>query len=97
MQSILPSWYNSIKSPGGLVMDIRPIHLYVGYTALVAGAVGGLSLISQQAKTDRDVNPNILTSPSLSVFKSSQMSEVNVKPGLNSGSVGSDIAPPEIF
>ncbi|MDH6087698.1 helix-turn-helix domain-containing protein [Umezakia ovalisporum] len=97
MQSILPSWYNSIKSPGGLVMDIRPIHLYVGYTALVSGAVGGLSLISQQAKTDRDVNPNILTSPSLSVFKSSQMSEVNVKPGLNSGSVGSDIAPPEIF
>ena len=97
MQTVLPSWYNPKKSSGGLVMDVRPIHLYVGYTAVVAGAVGGLSLISQQAKTDRAVNPNMVDSPSSCVSKSSEISEVSVKPGLGSSHVGSDIAPPETF
>ncbi|TVP62278.1 MAG: helix-turn-helix domain-containing protein [Nodularia sp. (in: Bacteria)] len=97
VQSIIPSWYNSTKSSGGLGVDIRPIHLYLGYTALVAGAVGGVSLISQQTKTGRVLNPDIITSPSSSVSQSSQKSEVNVKPGLKSNSVGADIAPPESF
>ncbi|GAX34114.1 helix-turn-helix domain-containing protein [Nodularia sp. NIES-3585] len=94
---IIPSWYNTPKSSGGLGVDIRPIHLYVGYTALVAGAVGGLSLTTQQTKTGRVMNPDIVNSPSSSVSPLSQKAELNVKPGLKSNGVGSDIAPPETF
>ena len=97
VQSILPSWYGSTKPAGGSGIDIRPIHLYVGYTALVAGAVGGVSLISQQTNTGRVLNPDIVTSPSSSVSQSSQNSEVNPKTGLKSSNVGSDISPPESF
>ena len=97
VQSILPSWYNSPKSSAKLGMDIRPVHLYIGYTALVAGAVGGLTLTSQQANTGRTLNPYMINSPSSSVCKSSQKPDVCVKPGLNSSSFGTDIAPPETF
>ncbi len=81
----------------GLGLDIRPVHLYVGYTALVAGAVGGLSLMSQQANTDRALIPDEVTPSAAS--QSSQRREPTTTPGLRSSSsgvtVGSDIAPPE--
>ncbi|MEA5506482.1 helix-turn-helix domain-containing protein [Halotia wernerae UHCC 0503] len=88
--------------PGGLGIEISPIHLYVGYTALVAGAVGGLSLISQQVSADKALNPNIIIiPPSASISQSPQHIEPTAKPGLKASStgvsVGSDIAPPETF
>lgn len=97
LRSIVPSWHHSTKSSGGLGIDIRPIHLYVGYTALVAGAMGGLSLTSGQANNGRVLNTDMVNSPSSSVPKSSQISELCVKSGRNSSSVASDIAPPESF
>lgn len=99
VKSVLPSWSESKNTPRGLAMNIRPMHLYVGYTALVAGAVGGLSLISQQTNPDKALNQETVTTPSSSLSQSSQKSEPTVKPGLKSSptgiSVGRDIAPPE--
>lgn len=95
-KAILPISSKLKNSSPGLGLDIRPVHLYVGYTALVAGAVGGLSFMSQQANADRAVIPDEVT-PSAS--QSSQRMEPTTTPGLRSSSsgvsVGSDIAPPE--
>ncbi|MFN6568756.1 helix-turn-helix domain-containing protein [Dendronalium sp. ChiSLP03b] len=101
VKSVLPSWSESKNISGKLAVDIRPMHLYVGYTALVAGAVGGLSLLSQQANADRALNPDSVIPPSSSLSQSSQKSEPTAKPGLKSShigvSVGTDIAPPEVL
>ncbi|MDJ1185210.1 helix-turn-helix domain-containing protein [Roseofilum casamattae] len=46
--SVIPSWY---RPPTGnkRSMYLQPAHLYVGYTALMAGAVGGLTLLYGEA------------------------------------------------
>jgi cytoskeleton protein RodZ len=103
VKSILPACYQSNNKSSLLGfasgLELNSIHLYVGYTALVAGAVGGLSLMSQQqASADKALNPDIIIPPSSSLFKSTEKAEVT-KPGIKSSSaglsVGSDIAPPE--
>jgi cytoskeleton protein RodZ len=99
-KSVLPSWYRSKNTFRGFEMEVRPMHLYVGYTALVAGAVGGLSLISQQGYADRTLNPDVVIPSSSSISQLPQKTEVTTKPGIKSSSnmgvsVGSDIAPPE--
>ena len=47
-RSVIPSWY---RPPAGdkRGMYLQPAHLYVGYTALMAGAVGGLTLLYGEA------------------------------------------------
>jgi len=40
--SVVPSWYRD-RASGGKVL---PLHLYAGYTAVVAGAIGGMSWMS---------------------------------------------------
>ncbi len=96
-KAIVPISYRLKNGSPGLGLDIRPVHLYVGYTALVAGAVGGLSFMSQQANTDRALIPDKVTPSAAS--QSSQRREPTTTPGLRSSSsgvsVGSDIAPPE--
>lgn len=96
-KAILPISSKLKNSSPGLGLNIRPVHLYVGYTALVAGAVGGLSIMSQQGNADRAVIPDDATPSSAS--QSSQRMEPTTTPGLRSSSsgvsVGSDIAPPE--
>jgi cytoskeleton protein RodZ len=97
-KTVLPDWYKSTKN-SPVELSISPMHLYVGYTALVAGAVGGLSLMSsQQANADKLINPNTETS---TVNQSIKDKQLDAKPGLQSNSkgisVGSDIAPPEAF
>ncbi len=46
-KTVIPSWSRS--RPGASATDtyLQPMHLYVGYAALMAGAVGGLAWISQ--------------------------------------------------
>jgi len=92
MKSIVPTWY-ATKSHRGMGLDIRPVHLYVGYTALVAGAVGGLSLMSQQANADRPFNLDAVK-PSSSPVSESLKHKEDSKP-MKSSSM--DIAPPEVF
>jgi cytoskeleton protein RodZ len=96
-KAILPISSKLKNSSPGLGLDIRPVHLYVGYTALVAGAVGGLSLMSQQANADRVMIPDEVTPSAAS--QASERMESTATPGLRSSSsgvsVGPDIAPPE--
>ncbi|WP_448265899.1 helix-turn-helix domain-containing protein [Nostoc sp. DSM 114159] len=87
----------SYQSKKGMGLEIRPTHLYVGYTALLAGAMGGLALMSQQ-----QANTNISTEQdnSSSVLQSLKQQSPTVKPGIKSTNntgvvVGSDISPPE--
>jgi cytoskeleton protein RodZ len=95
---IAPARSKDEKSSGNIAFDIRPMHLYIGYTALVAGAVGGLSLMSQQTEANRLV-PDTDKATSSSLNQTVKENEPNAKPGLQSNgkgiSVGADIAPPE--
>lgn len=95
LQGLMPSWSKSNKNIG---LGIGPIHLYVGYTALMAGAVGGLNWMSQQPSPGANLTPDKLDTPD-SVAHSDKHLETTQTPGLKStkGSlvVGSDVAPPE--
>ncbi|MEM7724771.1 MAG: helix-turn-helix transcriptional regulator [Cyanobacteria bacterium P01_A01_bin.45] len=96
---LLPECYqNSKDSSPGFGLEVRPIHLYVGYTAFVAGAIGGLSFMSHQAETNKVVDTD-KEGASSSLTKLRQEEELSAKPGLKSNAngivVGSDIAPPE--
>ncbi|MBW4564706.1 MAG: helix-turn-helix domain-containing protein [Mojavia pulchra JT2-VF2] len=99
VKSVLPSCSQSKKAAGGSGIEIRPMHLYVGYTALVAGAVGGLSLLSQQANANKALHSDVDSHPSSSLSQSTQKTEATTKPGIKSSSntviVGPDISPPE--
>ncbi|MBV6626783.1 MAG: helix-turn-helix domain-containing protein [Rivularia sp. (in: Bacteria)] len=97
-ESLVPSLFQSDNKTPKLGLDISPMHLYVGYTALVAGAVGGLSLVSQQTNAETPANKDKVTSAS-QVSQSFKHQETGTKPGIKSSdariTVGSDIAPPE--
>ncbi|MCC5647360.1 helix-turn-helix domain-containing protein [Nostoc sp. CHAB 5824] len=86
----------SYLSKKGMGLEIRPTHLYVGYTALLAGAMGGLALMSQQ---QANTNISIEQDNSSSVLQSLKQQSSTVKPGIKSTNtgvaVGSDISPPE--
>lgn len=96
-ESLVPSLFQSDKKTPKFGLDVSPMHLYVGYTALVAGAVGGLSLV-QQTNAQKAVDNNQVT-PASEVSESSKHQEISVKPGIKSTNagitIGSDIAPPE--
>lgn len=98
-KSVLPSWYQNNNSSEKLNLEIRPIHLYVGYTALVAGAVGGLSFISHQPSNHALQKSQVLIPTSSSLCESNQQTEANIKPEMNTHSVetclGASISPPE--
>ncbi|WP_016952005.1 RodZ family helix-turn-helix domain-containing protein [Anabaena sp. PCC 7108] len=100
-KSVLPSWYHVKKSVSILDLEIRPVHLYMGYTALVAGAIGGLSFMTQQSQNNSVLNSEIIIPTTSSLCQSTQKTQANIKPGINSSStgvcVGSDISPPEAF
>jgi hypothetical protein len=91
-QSVLPSWYKAKNASGFGAWEIRPLHLYVSYTALVAGAVGGLSLVSQQTNVNRAGNSDVVIPANSSLSQSQEKTQAKVKVG---ASVGADIAPPE--
>ncbi len=95
-KAAVPSWYNSISVPG---FQLSSMHLYLGYTALIAGAVGGLSLMSKQADQGVSNVPEPTGSSQESVSPKADRAETTSKPGLKSSKtgvqVGSDIAPPE--
>lgn len=101
VKSVVPSWSKSKNTGPGLGLEISSLHLYLGYTALVAGAVGGLSLMSQQANADRALQPDGENTPPASFSQSNQTPETITKPGLKSNGtgviVGPDISPPEAF
>lgn len=96
-KAVVPSWYNSITVPE---FQLNPVHLYLGYTALIAGAVGGLSLMSKQAAPPGvSVTPEAAGSAKTSTSPKDEQTNNTSKPGLQSSKTGvkagSDIAPPE--
>lgn len=99
-EAIVPSLFQSDNKTAKMGLDISPMHLYVGYTALVAGAVGGLSLVTQQTYVEKSVNTDPVTTAS-QVSESSKHKEKVAKPGIKSSdkgiTIGTDIAPPEAF
>jgi cytoskeletal protein RodZ len=98
-KSILPSWYKNQKSSQQLNLEISPIHLYVGYTALVAGSLGGLSFISQQSNYQNLQNSQVIIPTSSSLCESKQKTAENNQTEVNSHTtgvcLGANISPPE--
>ena len=81
--------------------QMHPVHLYLGYTALMAGAVGGLAWLSQQPVVPgAQAVPQSQVKPP-SVAPAQKRQETSPKPGLkksisHGGMVmGADMAPPE--
>lgn len=91
----LPSWSHQQPSPLGF--SPTPFHLYLGYTALMASAIAGLTWHEQQSLSEPLTEPD----PTLSApdAKSVQSASPSHTPGLTQTPVGfcasSDIAPPE--
>ena len=96
VKSVVPSWQRPLTESG---MQLRTGHLYVGYTALMASAVGGLSWMSGQATPGAIAEPDPSALSPKTVSESIQPAEPTATPGLTSGknrvAAGSDIAPPE--
>ncbi|WP_017651385.1 hypothetical protein [Fortiea contorta] len=99
VKSISPASHQLKNTTAGITLDIQPIHLYLGYATLVAGAVGGLSFLSQQAKSDQTHRPDVDIQPSSSLFQLDHKAQTTVKPGLKSSNngivVSPGISPPE--
>ncbi|MEG4443765.1 helix-turn-helix domain-containing protein [Microcoleus sp. AT9_B5] len=101
----IPSMYVSVSdSDSGEGFQMRPVHLYIGYTALMAGAVGGLGWLSQQPVVPgaQAVPPTQVTPPA-SVAPAQKTPEKAPQPGLKKSQshggmiVGADMAPPEVI
>ncbi|HLO51280.1 MAG TPA: helix-turn-helix domain-containing protein [Kamptonema sp.] len=99
-KTTLPSWSLPETEIAGL--DLRPVHLYVGYTALMAGAVGGIAWLSQQSMPGATAVPNKSIPSPASVSPSQKRQVPTPKPGIKKSSqggiiVGGDMAPPEMI
>ena len=103
--SLIPSTYLSVSdSESAEGFQMRPVHLYIGYTALMAGAVGGLGWLSQQPVVPgaQAVPPTQVTPPA-SVAPAQTSPAPTPKPGLKKSAshggmiVGADMAPPEVI
>ncbi len=96
-KSILPSWYENKKPSRSLSIELSSTHLYLGYTALVASAVSGLSMMYEQAN-NQDIKNSQSTTPSLSSLCGSDES-VNDQSTMQHGRMGNcfgpQISPPE--
>ncbi|MDJ0555622.1 MAG: helix-turn-helix domain-containing protein [Microcoleaceae cyanobacterium MO_207.B10] len=95
LQGIIPSRSKRHKDSG---FYLRPVHLYLGYTALMAGAISGLTWMSEQPNPGANLVPETPESPD-SIADSDRHLENTQTPGLKSTTdkivVGSDMAPPE--
>ncbi|QNP28929.1 helix-turn-helix domain-containing protein [Cylindrospermopsis curvispora] len=97
-KSILPSWYINKKPSQSLNIELSSAHLYLGYTALVAGAVGGLSMIHDHVNNHKNSQ---LIAPTLSSScgPGEKATNVNHQSPIQHGKIGScfgpQISPPE--
>ncbi|NET61765.1 MAG: hypothetical protein F6K47_38280 [Symploca sp. SIO2E6] len=99
VKSVIPSWSQQPLDSEGL--QLNSVQMYLGYTALIAGAVGGLSLMSNQSFSKFFAEPESDNSSGVSVSTEDETIIPDTKPGLQSSNTGvkagSDIAPPESF
>ena len=94
-KSVVPSWHISQETSPYL----RPVHLYLGYAALMAGAVGGLAWVSQQPFPNGAFNPESDSTQELSSSQTNRDQRLSVIPGVKASEAGAiagtDLAPPE--
>ncbi|NJL90948.1 MAG: hypothetical protein HC916_15005 [Coleofasciculaceae cyanobacterium SM2_1_6] len=91
-KEVLPSWYHSQESgQGSPIGYITPVHLYLGYTTLLAGALGGLAMIAPQEQGQLPID---LLAPADSSQQDSFRKEQSSSNNLDQQR-SSSIAPPE--
>jgi len=88
-----PSW-SKVKLDSGFYLN--SVHLYLGYTAILAGSLSGFAWLAQQPLPESDLPPDV---PEATPDTKSEM-EIEAVPGLKSDRtrgivLGADIAPPE--
>lgn len=91
--TIVPSWHESL----GHRNQLRPVHLYLGYATLMAGAVSGLAWMSQDPASNPALPEQLLNYNLPNLFKEplsrSTQPHQPLSPG---GSVANpELAPPE--
>ncbi len=92
VKEVLPSWYHGDESnQGSPIGYITPVHLYLGYTTLLAGALGGLAMIAPQQQGQLPVD---LLTPADSSQQDSSRKEQSSSNNLGQQR-SSSIAPPE--
>ncbi len=96
VKSVVPSWYHEASEFG---FQLNSIHLYLGYAALIAGAVGGLNWMAHQSTSGASVEPEPVNSHQTPLSAKTEKAELKNKPGVKSAKTGvkagPDIAPPE--
>jgi cytoskeleton protein RodZ len=92
-KTVIPSWARSPEPP-----CLRPIHLYIGYAALMAGAVGGLTWLSHHPAPPDALDLRV-PDESEATWRSPRPGEMRVNPATRMGNTGvmaqPNIAPPE--
>ncbi|WP_228035023.1 helix-turn-helix domain-containing protein [Oculatella sp. LEGE 06141] len=91
-KTVVPSWQRSV----GSAKSLSPVHLYVGYAALMAGAVGGLTWMSSQAASE---GAHHISSPDSApeVAQPSQKADLGTVQSSSAGgsTTTPDVIPPE--
>ena len=95
--------YSSVSdSESGDGFQMSSAHLYIGYTALMAGAVGGVAWLSQQPVVPQSVPESIVTPPAS--VAPAQKGEIQApRPGVKKSTthggmvLGADMSPPEMI
>jgi len=103
--SPIPSTYLSVSdSESAEGFQMSPVHLYIGYTALMAGAIGGVGWLSQQPVVPgANAAPPTQVTPPASVAPSAKSQAPTPQPGLKKSKshggmiMGADMAPPEVI
>jgi len=103
--SPIPSTYLSVSdSESAEGFQMSPVHLYIGYTALMAGAIGGMGWLSQQPVVPgANAAPPTQVTPPASVAPSPKSQAPTPQPGLKKSKshggmiMGADMAPPEVI
>jgi cytoskeleton protein RodZ len=77
---VVPSWQQ--KAAFKPVAQLSPVHLYVGYAALMAGAVGGLTWISSQPDPvkPQTLKANVGIVPPQQMSQAAELAHPNVAP-----------------
>lgn len=102
--SPIPGTYLSVPdSESAEGFQMNPVHLYIGYTALMAGAIGGVGWLSQQPVVPgANAVPQPQVKPPASVAPAQKSQEKAPQPGLKKSKsggmiMGADMAPPEVI
>lgn len=93
-RGVVPSWYHPIKEKG---LYLQPSHLYLGYAAVMAGAMGGLAWATQQTTPEAVAHPGVPPAASL-LSQAEQAAPIAHTPGIQTNgkvAVGSEMAAPE--